>query len=88
VKSFSYRIGTASTGGRQPDGYVQLSVDDPTFANPVVATMNANNVWTAVLPGVVGPHTIYARQVLSSALYNPEWGDVVVGPVAQYLVTI
>ncbi|MFN2545666.1 MAG: hypothetical protein ABR600_14005 [Actinomycetota bacterium] len=88
TKSFSYVVGTPAAGQHALDGYVQVSVDDPTFANAVIAELTPANTWTAQLPSLAsGTHTIYARQVLSSALYNPTaWDDVAVGPVATTAV--
>jgi hypothetical protein len=50
-----------------PDRSVQVSVDDPTFANPMAASLNSSldafklNLQTA--PLTVGRHTIYVRAV-------------------------
>lgn len=83
TKAFSYVVGTPAAAQHAPDGYIQVSIDDPTFANPVDATITGN-AWTAAVPstGTIGMHTIYARQVLSSSLYPSTWPDVIGGPVA------
>src|SRR5439155_9067055 len=83
AKTFSYRIGTPASGQHLADGYVQLALS-PNFTNPVSATLNpANNTWTASIPGAPASGTIYARQILSKALYTSLWDDVLAGPVAQ-----
>jgi hypothetical protein len=89
TKAFSYLVGTPAAAQHARDGYIQVSIDDPTFANPVEAQITGAT-WSASLPssGTVGTHTIYARQVLSSALYPSSWPDVVGGPVAQTTVTL
>lgn len=88
AKSFSYIVGTPAAAQHQADGYVQLSLS-PRFTHPVVATLSAGH-WTATMKNLTtGGHTIYVRQVLSAALYNPGlWDDVVAGPVAHVAVTI
>ncbi len=84
AKTFSYRIGTPAAGRHLPDGYVQVSLD-PSFLNPVTATLNpASNAWTASIGGAPASGTIYARQVLSKDLYTPVWDDVQAGPVARF----
>jgi hypothetical protein len=42
---------------------VQVSIDDPTFENPVAATLNdtATAYSTAVPTPPLGKHTVYAR---------------------------
>jgi uncharacterized protein (DUF736 family) len=89
AKAFSYVIGTPAAAQHAPDGYVQVSVDDPTFANPVTAALTGSNGWSASLGSLsTGTHIVYVRQVLSSALYNPgSWDDVVAGPVTSQTIT-
>lgn len=90
TKAFSYIVGTPASSAHAPDGYVEVSLDDPTFASAVTATVNADGTWTAALPsgGTAGTHTIYARQVLSSSLYPSSWPDVLGGPVDTYPLTL
>ena len=83
TKSFSYRIGTPAAAQHFADGYVEVALD-PDFTNPVMATMNnANNNWTASIPGAPSQGTVYARQVLSKELYTTVWDDVQSGPLDQ-----
>jgi hypothetical protein len=88
--AFSYVVGTAAAAQHAPDGYVQISVDDPTFANATLAALSGNSDWSGqVGPLSAGTHAIYVRQVLSAADYNPGlWDDVVAGPVVSTTVTI
>jgi hypothetical protein len=90
ARAFSYVMGTAADAQHAPDGYVQISVDDPTFASPLLATLTGANGWSATLgPLGTGTHTIYVRQVLSAVLYNPGlWDDVTAGPVTSTTITI
>lgn len=46
-----------------PDRSVQVSIDDPSFANPITATLNsaASGYGTTVATPAVGTHTVYAR---------------------------
>ncbi|MFN2545663.1 MAG: sialidase family protein [Actinomycetota bacterium] len=53
-----------------PAGSVQLSVDDPTFANPTIASLTdyPGSSWSAAVPVTglaAGTHTLYVRQVAS-----------------------
>jgi hypothetical protein len=88
TKAFSYIAGTPASEQHAADGYIQVSMDDPTFANPVTADIQGTT-WSAALPasGTAGVHTFYARQVLSSGLYPSTWPDVVAGPVSQTTIT-
>ncbi|MFN2545667.1 MAG: hypothetical protein ABR600_14010 [Actinomycetota bacterium] len=89
ARSFSYVVGTSATAQHAADGYVQVSVDDPTFANPVTATLTGANGFSAqVGPLAAGTHTLYVRQVLSSALYTSSWDDVAAGAVATITVQV
>jgi hypothetical protein len=90
AKGFSYVIGTPAAAQHAADGYVQISVDDPTFAHPVLAALSGTNDWSANLSGLShGSHTIYVRQVLSSSLYNPgSWDDVQAGPVTSTTISV
>ncbi|MHB8586596.1 MAG: PKD domain-containing protein [Thermoplasmatota archaeon] len=58
--------------GTLADSSVQVSVDDSTFANPIVATGTTS--WSAAIQGgtlAAGTHTIYARAVQGSNDQTP-----------------
>jgi Ca2+-binding RTX toxin-like protein len=89
AKSFSYTVGTPAGAEHKPDGYVEVSLDDPTFSDSVTAAMSAGE-WSASLPApsTAGSHTYYARQVLSADLYPNGLPDVAAGPVAETKLTV
>lgn len=90
TKAFSYIVGTPAAQQHGYDGYVQVSVDDPNFGTPINVPVTSDT-WTATIPTTSlapGSHTLYARQVLSSELYNPTLPDVQAGPVATSDFTI
>ncbi|MBI2833542.1 MAG: hypothetical protein HYX76_03840 [Acidobacteria bacterium] len=71
--AFTYVVGE----GPQPDGVVEISLDDETFASPkmaaVVNVLTGNN-WQLTLnpPDLTpGPHTLYARQRVSGLTSSP-----------------
>jgi hypothetical protein len=86
AKSFSYRITglVPASGSRQPDGYVEVSLD-PNFTNPVIADLigPTPNSWEANIPNAPPTGTVYVRQILSKDLYTPVWDDVQAGPIDQ-----
>src|SRR5262249_33715699 len=61
------------------------SLDDSTFANATRVTPAADGTWAAdfAKPTRAGHHTVYAREVLSSSLYESTWPDVQAGSVVQ-----
>src|SRR5207247_2640622 len=62
AKSFSYRFGTPAANQHASDGYVELAVDDPTFASPTRVTPSNDGTWSADIaePALAGHHTVYA----------------------------
>jgi hypothetical protein len=85
AKSFSYRFSTPAAKQHTADGYVELSVDDPTFDSPTRVTPAGDGTWATDInePALAGHHRLYARQVLSSDLYVSTWPDVQAGSVVQ-----
>jgi hypothetical protein len=59
-------LGTTASGDHPTTKRVDVSVDDPTFANPIQATLDeASGSWWAPVPRLaVGAHTLYARASL------------------------
>ncbi|HVF06528.1 MAG TPA: S8 family serine peptidase, partial [Frankiaceae bacterium] len=63
-------FGTTEAGDHPTRKYVHVSVDDPTFANPVEANLTVSadqrsGSWTAPLPRLsVGAHTLYVRSCI------------------------
>ena len=56
-------LGTTEAGDHPTDKRVDVSVDDPNFANPVQASLDvASGAWSAPIPSLApGDHTLYAR---------------------------
>ena len=56
-------LGTTEAGDHPTDKRVDVSVDDPNFANPVQANLDvASGAWSAPIPRLApGNHTLYAR---------------------------
>jgi hypothetical protein len=58
---FTYKVGSNASF----DGTVEVSLDDPTFASPRLATLTTGNNWQLSLGAselTPGPHVVYARQ--------------------------
>jgi hypothetical protein len=56
-------LGTTEAGDHPTDKRVDVSVDDPNFANPIQADLDeASGAWSAPIPRLApGDHTLYAR---------------------------
>ena len=78
------KLGTTPAGDHPTTKRVDVSVDDPTFANPVQATLTLNadgsaGSWSAPIPAQsIGAHTLYVRASI----------DRTHSPVAQRSFTV
>jgi hypothetical protein len=86
-------LGTTEAGDHPADRRVDVSVDDPTFANPIQANLDASGAWSAPIPRLApGDHTIYARAQMGASLSDAAVRNITVldtqtSPRVQWQVT-